>query len=679
MKPELLAPAGSPEALTAALRCGADAVYLGADLFSARQSASNFDRPALQAAAELCHRRGVKLYLAANTLIRDEEFEAFDGLIKFAANCGIHAVIVQDLGAAQRIRSMVPDLPIHASTQMSLHTPGGIAFARDLGISRVVAARELTESAIAALCSTGMEIEVFVHGALCMSVSGQCLLSAMIGGRSANRGRCAQPCRLPCSASSDLGYCGLSLRDLSLVKLIPKMEQLGVASLKIEGRMKRPEYVAAAVTSCRAVLDGKEPDYELLRAVFSRSGFTDAYFTGSRKNLFGIRKKEDVTAADQALPRLREQYRKENPCCPVTLTLTAQKNHPLHCSITDETGCTASVTGSVPEAARTHPADAEIIRQQLSKLGGTIYVARNIHVHLEAGLSLPASVINQLRRDAIAALDARRIQKHCPRYTIHATSPAPAQELAEKQPIWRAEIRTEAQLRALDLSALDGVCIPLELASQVNDIPKEKLILKAPRWIENEEVLINVLQTLFRKGYRRLLCQNPAHIAIGKALQFRLHGGFGMQLFNSRTAEVLQNAELSDCCVSPELSRSQITALNSSLPLAAVVYGHLPLMLTRCCPIQAQIGCRGDACLHRMKDRTGRTIPVLCDRTYTELFNAEPIWTADQPQLSRLSVFYLSFSVEPPEQVSKIQAAYLTGGGFRPRQFTRGRLERGVF
>ena len=308
--PEILAPAGSMEALTAAVHCGADAVYIGATLFSARQNAHNFDAAALREAADFCHTNGVKLYLTVNTLVFDTEWAVLDELLQTAAAVGMDACIVQDLGVADYIHQRIPEMPLHASTQMTICSPSGAIWAKEHGFSRVVVAREMTRSEIQAVCAIGLEVEQFVHGALCMCISGQCYLSALIGARSANRGCCAQACRLPFTAAKNPQAAALSLKDLCL---LPHYQQLcadGIASLKIEGRMKRPEYVAAAVTALRQLKAGKQPDLQMLRAVFSRSGFTDGYYTGQRKQMFGVRQKEDVTAANAVLPKLAELAKK---------------------------------------------------------------------------------------------------------------------------------------------------------------------------------------------------------------------------------------------------------------------------------------------------------------------------------------------------------------------------------
>ncbi|MDE7226687.1 MAG: U32 family peptidase, partial [Ruminococcus sp.] len=309
--PEILAPAGSMESLTAALRTGADAVYIGGKRFSARGNAVNFSDDELEQAVYQCHIHGAKLYLAVNTVIADSEAGDFCEYIKKSAHIGVDAFIVQDWGAVDIIRRAVPDAVLHASTQMSVHTAIGAKMLADMGFSRIVPARELPAGTLKKICSVNTETEIFVHGALCMSVSGQCYMSAMLGSRSANRGCCGQACRLPFSASGNKGFSGLSLKDLSLLGCTGQLREIGVDSLKIEGRMKRPEYVASVVSELRKTLDGGTPDMTMLRGIFSRSGFTDGYFSGIRNDMFGVREKSDVESAKNIIPKIHELYRHE--------------------------------------------------------------------------------------------------------------------------------------------------------------------------------------------------------------------------------------------------------------------------------------------------------------------------------------------------------------------------------
>ena len=325
-KAEILAPAGNMDSLIAGVRCGADAVYLGGKELSARRNAANFTDEELEEAVRYCHARGVKVYLTLNTLASDSEMNIALGIIERACEINADALILQDLGIAKLAREAAPSMPLHASTQMSVHTLSGLFELAEMGFRRAVLARELSRSELLELAEKSpIDLEVFVHGALCMSVSGQCYLSSVLGARSGNRGLCAQPCRLPFLAPGGVRH-ALSLKDLSLVESLTELEDLGITSFKIEGRMKRPEYVAAAVTACRASLDG-EYSGELmnqLQSVFSRSGFTNGYYFSKLGNdMFGIRSKEDVVSAKNVLSDLEKLYGKEKQIVPTDFAFTA--------------------------------------------------------------------------------------------------------------------------------------------------------------------------------------------------------------------------------------------------------------------------------------------------------------------------------------------------------------------
>lgn len=408
---EILAPAGSMEALTAAVRCGANAVYLGTKELNARRTADNFDSAQLQQAVNYCHSHNVRVYLTANILVSDSEMRTACQTIKEALDCPVDGFIVQDLGLAKVIRENFPAAKLHASTQCSVNTPEGVKALEKLGFSRVVIPREMSIDEIREIRkSTNAELELFVHGALCMCVSGQCYLSAMIGGRSGNRGLCAQPCRLAFSADNS-GSFDLSLKDLSLISRIKEIENAGIISLKIEGRMKRPEYVAAAVTACKKAIDGRfdANDEKILKSVFSRSGFTDGYFTGKRLDMFGTRQKEDVVSAKEVLKDLSHLYDNENPLIPVDFQLVFKANQPI--LLTAETdNAKAELSSDVPEAALNRPLSEEDLKQRISKLGGTQYYMRSFEADMEDGLIVRAGTLNKLRRDIVEKLDAQTIQ-----------------------------------------------------------------------------------------------------------------------------------------------------------------------------------------------------------------------------------------------------------------------------
>ncbi len=670
-QPEILAPAGSMESLIAALRCGADAVYVGGTAYSARSSAANFDLPQLAKAARICHIYGAKLYLAVNTLLTDREFEGFCDFIREAAYCGIDACIVQDLGVLRAIRQMIPDMPLHASTQMSVHSPEGALMAKELGCSRVVAAREMSAADLEKLCALPMEIEVFVHGALCMSVSGQCSFSALVGGRSANRGRCAQACRLPWQTPNGTNPAALSLKDLSLVQYVQKLCDMGVTSFKIEGRMKRPEYVAAAVTALRMALVGQQPDLETLRAVFARSGFTDGYFTGKKQDMFGFRRKEDVVAAQKVLANLQTTYQKPRKCENISFQMTLSENQPAKLLASDESGNTVTVEGEIPQQAIKSPLEVHTLQKHMQKLGDTIFDSCKVSLENTGNLVLSAAQCNAMRRDAVTALYNARAERNQPKYTILSdTIPIDEQYRSEeKTPVFRLHVRTEEQLHAA-MQTEHIVCIPLKLAAHCT--PKMSIYLEAPRIIEDEAAYCRTLEALHERGFRHLICHNIADIRIGSRLGFVLHGGYGLNCTNRLTARTLLERGVTDLTGSYELRLLKLSALGQVIPCGAFVYGRLPMMLLRQCPIRAQDGCRKQQGCY-LKDRTGQKFPLACSGNYMELCNAKILWLADKyKQLRYLDFWDLYFISESPAQMLDVIRSYREHDDAVPHDRTNG-------
>ncbi len=669
-QPEILAPAGNMESLIAALRCGADAVYVGGMAYSARGSAANFDLPQLAKAARLCHIYGAKLYLAVNTLLTDREFPGFCDFIREAACCGVDACIVQDLGVLRTIRQMIPEMPLHASTQMSLHTPEGAMLAKELGCSRVVAAREMSAGELRDLCRLPVEVEVFVHGAMCMSVSGQCSFSAIVGGRSANRGRCAQACRLPWQTPSGKNPAALSLKDLSLVQHVQELRDMGVSSFKIEGRMKRPEYVAAAVTALRTALSGQQPDLDTLRAVFARSGFTDGYFTGERQNMFGFRSKEDVTAAQRVLQGLQNTYKKPRKCEHISFSMTLEQDRFAQLTASDTSGNTVTVEGDYPMIAQKSPLEVSVLQKHLQKLGDTIFGTCDVKLENPEQLTLSAAQCNAMRRDAVLALYNARAERNQPHYTIQQPSVLLDMEyrLTERQPQHRLHVRTPAQLEAA-LCTPHIVCIPLSLAKKCE--PEMSIWLEAPRIIANEPAYRRKLAKLRQQGFAHLLCHNAADVRIGREMGYTLHGGYGLNCANRLTARTLLELGLQDLTGSYELRLQQLAALGQILPCGAFVYGRLPMMLLRLCPIKAQDGCQKRGCF--LKDRTGQKFPLVCSSDYTELCNAKLLWLADkQRQLRYLDHWDYYFTQESPAQMQQVLQAYEHGDAPVPPDRTNG-------
>jgi putative protease len=682
-KTELLSPAGGPEALTAAVRAGADAVYLGAARFSARGNAHNFDKAALRAAVEYCHARGVRVYLALNTLVRDGELPAALRLAEEACSLPVDALIVQDLGLSALLRKAAPGMPLHASTQMSVHTPAGAYALWEAGFTRVVLARELAKEEIRAIrASCPIELEVFVHGALCMSVSGQCYLSAMLGGRSGNRGLCAQPCRLPFSAPGGTGR-DLSLKDYSLVEHLLDLQALGIASAKIEGRMKRPEYVAAATACCRRALDGESIPPELLQnlqSVFSRSGFTDGYYTAQRgRAMFGARSKEDVAAATGAVfSSLRGLTRSERQSVPVRFDLSARIGAPIALRATDPEGRCVTVQGAPPTMAETHEVTPGRCREQLIKTGGTPFFADAVEVRLEAGLAVPASAVNALRREALEKLLVLRAQRPAAPFHTPRWEAPPHQTLSPP--------RLRARFAHADVPAAFSRC---ELVYVPLATPPERLqslvqagfpvAVEIPRGLfGREEWAASQLQKAKSAGVTHALAHGLGAVKIAFAAGMRVHGGFGLNVMNTAALCRLEELGLEDAELSFELTLGEAARIGGALPRGLLAYGRLPLMLTRNCP-----AANGRPCSHcdghaALTDRRGVSFPLQCLAGCTELLNSVPLWMGDRiPRMKNVDFLVLRYSVE--NSVETEESFRVFNNGDRPPDgFTRGLYDRGV-
>ena len=673
---EILAPAGSMETLCAALRSGANAVYAGGKRFSARNNAVNFDDSELVTAVRMCHKYGAKFYIAVNTIISDDEIQDFCEYIKFTALAGIDAYIVQDWGCAELIRKCVPDAVLHASTQMSVHTASGAEFLKENGWKRVVPARELDRDVLKKISDTGIETEIFVHGALCMSVSGQCYMSAVMGSRSANRGCCGQACRLPFSASGNKDFSALSLRDLSLIPEISELSEIA-DSLKIEGRMKRPEYVASAVNELKKAISGQTPDMNFLKGIFSRSGFTDGYFTGKRKNMFGKREKEDVISAKELIPKVHELYRFERKVYDISFHAEIKKNRPV--KITASCGVSATAEGDIPENAVNRPTDLNLLKKQLSKLGDTVFSLNEITADIDDGLVVPVGKINELRRKVISELTEEIIKKNTPERTITDYSPIIAKKCyntPEKLPI-RTFCRNIEQAKAsVDISEyiiLDpSLSLSMPFLSELAEY-REKIILSPPRFITDEEKIISSLKTIKEKfGIDRIMCHTPDCIAIGKKLGFILHGNFTLNIFNSFSAEYMKNIGLEDFIFSYEAKLQQINNIHTDIPAGAVIYGRFPLMLTRNCPIKNEIDCKN--CTMKITDRTDREFPVLCSPHYVEILNSDCLYMYDRlSSFSNISFGAVILYDENAEQTKAVLS------GKKPSvNITRGLYYRGI-
>lgn len=679
---EILAPCGSYDSVVAAVRQGADAVYIGALMFSARAYAKNFGQEELKKAVDYCHLHGVKAHMAINTLVSDEELFTALKTAQDAYKMGVDAFIVQDLGLAQLMRESMPQIVLHASTQMGVHTPEAAKFLNNSGFERVVLAREMSLDEIKEIVkSCPAETEVFVHGALCMCMSGQCYLSAVLGGRSGNRGRCAQPCRLPFAVKNGTGH-DLSLKDNCLVSELPRLIDLGVTSAKIEGRMKRPEYVAAAVAACRHTCESGVPEQreiERLRAIFSRSGFTDGYFYGKLgKEMFGTRSKDDViSATDKVLSEIRAEYKDEAQTNSVNMRLTVVEGSPASLAAECK-GHTVCVRGEMPQTAIKAALSAEKAVSQLSKTGGTSFKADSVTVEIGDGLTLPVSSINSMRREILAKLEEK--------LTAVSDKSIIDIEIPSKPLHIRKSSAYRASFRNCDIPDCFKQCeiVYVPLFSKTEDLQGLisrgfKVAVEVPRAIFGlEKKVESALLAAKQLGVADVYCGNIGTAALAVRLGFEVHGGFGLNVFNSCSVDYYNRMGLADTELSFELTAGQINNIKSDKKIGMVCYGYLPLMITRNCPNKNGSGCKTCGGQSRITDRKGNSFALMCSSGCTELLNCTPLYLADKQNVFR-SVDFMTFrfTFESPSECEDIFYSYIkrqkpTG------EFTRGLYFRGV-
>ena len=692
---ELLAPAGSMEALRAAVCNGADAVYLGADTFNARMNARNFSAADLQEAVVYCHVRGVKVHLTLNTLVLDREMPRAAELIRLAASCGVDAFIVQDLGVVSLCRQLAPDVPIHASTQMSIHSLEGVMEAAALGCSRVVLARELPAEEIAHICKKSpVEIEVFVHGALCMCYSGQCYLSSVIGRRSGNRGQCAQPCRLPYGYGRfESTRYPLSLKDNCLVGELDELRRMGVASIKIEGRMKRPEYVAIVTRAYRTVLNGGKltpADLQELETAFSRQGFTDGYFRGQTgSDMFGRRQEGEDTA--DLFASARATYEQGEPQrIGVRFYAMIRRGEPAQLAVEDPDGNLCRTRGPVPEQAVYRSLTPQDLEQQLKKTGGTPYLCTAVRSSLDPDLMLPASAINAMRRDVIAELTAKRGRAAPAR--LNAYDEPPRYDGIAGEPQLTIAVRTAGQITSRMLSMKPTVLyVPLSELAEHPDLPQRvsvetQLAAILPRVIWSGELapVARQLRTVYEMGVRQVLAGNLGQLHIARAAGFAVRGDFGLNIVNSRAMRYLREQGLDSQLLSFELTLPQIRDISKAVPAELLIYGRLPLMLMENCVMKNRTGiCACQTGTVRLVDRVGEEFPIVKDpgTCRNVLLNGKKLYLLDKKDALRgmgLWALRLQFTTENPGEIDKVLMDYQGRAVFDAGSYTRGLYSRGV-
>ena len=684
---ELLAPAGSMESVTAAVQNGADAVYLGYGDFNARRNAKNFTHEEAAAAVSYCHLRGAKVFLTLNTLLTDRELPGAARVAEEINEMGVDAVIVQDLGVARMLRQVAPDLHLHGSTQMTVHSLDGVKQCADLGMTRAVLSRELSRDQIEYICANApIEIETFVHGALCMCYSGQCYLSSLIGGRSGNRGLCAQPCRMKYGWGSRADEYPLSLKDMSLASHLGELEQMGVACLKIEGRMKRPEYVAIVTgVYARALREKREPTAEemaQLEAAFSRQGFTQGYFLDRKgPEMFGTRQEEQAPV--ELYAQARSTYESgENRKEPVHLYAMIRAGEPAQVAAEDAQGRMARVEGPVPEAAVNVPLTREKVEGQLSRTGGTPFTCEKLTVRVEEGLSLPLSALNALRRQVLdqlgqarAALPERRRGEYHPgvRYENPREAPALTVSVRSGEQVTR-ELLALGPAR-LYLPCDEGAACP-DVVRRCLDAGVEPVAL-LPRVCWDRE-----LEILKGLGVREAMAGTLDGVRRAVELGFLTRGDFGLGVYNSQTLKELKKLGLRSATASFELKLAQIRDLSKAIPLEAVVYGRLPLMLTENCIVHNHTGQHSCGGGQRLVDRKGESFPVVkAWGCRNEILNGKTLFLADKAgdyQRLGLESVRLMFTTETPEECVRVLERYQGRGRYKPGDLTRGLYYRDV-
>ena len=688
-KIEILAPVGNEEMLRAAVFSGADAVYLGFSGFNARTSANNFDADTLKDAVRFCHARGVAVHVALNTTVYGGELPALEAAIRAVAASGADAVICQDLAVATLIGRIAPQLPRHGSTQMSVHSLQGALELKELGFTRVVLARELSLPEVEHITKhCGIETECFVHGALCMCVSGQCYMSAFLGGRSGNRGSCAGPCRLPFEANAlPEGKPGrlhhLSLKDNSVIDKLDKLQALGVASAKIEGRLRTPEYVAAAVSACLAGREGRAYDRDLLKNAFSRSGFTSGYLDGKIDGtMFGVRSEADAEQTKKTLPMLRELYRRERSRVPVKMKLEIEEGGEK-LTVMDADGNKAFAYGDAePQPARTDP--TESLHRSLAKTGGTPFAAsaEDITVEMDGGpWFVPGSAVNELRREALdALLKKREVLRPWPTTDEHVPA-LPLRTLPSRRTL-RARFENWEQVPERALDGIEYLILPIAQADRVPREWRAKTLLELPRVMFGrlEEDTARRIAATQDAGFAGYEVSNIAHLRLCRGLP--MSGSFGLNITNQLAAQFYADNGLGSVLILPEVKDSDIGTIAPThdgrpVPTGVLVYGHMPLMVTRACPLQNIHDCAHCDKTGVLTDRKAKKFPVRCGLGVRTIYNPVPIYMGDKPGALTVDYGVAYFTLESREEAAQILDMIRTHAPFEG-DFTRGLYFKGT-
>ena len=668
-KTEILAPAGNMENLIAAVYSGANAVYLGVQSFNARASAANFSFEELKKAVGFCHARNVKVNVTLNTILYDRELEEFKETVKQVAACGVDAIIAQDLASAKIIKEVAPTIDLHGSTQMAVHNLAGAMLLKEMGYSRVILARELSLRDVEYITKNcGIETEIFIHGALCMSLSGQCYASAFLGGRSGNRGRCAGTCRLPMSARGNAEDNHLSLKDLCAMEMLPAIEKMGVKCVKIEGRLRTPEYVAAAVDNARKAVAGQPFDKQLLADAFSRSGFTNGFLENKLdKTAFGVRTKEDSAKTKETLPKLRALYRREGQYVPVSFKFSMGENES---TLTISDGTNTFSQRIAADVQDTEKDFSVSLRTALEKLGGTPFYLENLEYDLLWGKYIPLSAINAARRSLAEILLAQR-ETVMPHQVKEYEIPSVKHRFTTPELVARFENIDQIPMDYCHM--FKYITIPVEYVDEIPDALKNKAVLELSRDIFGKEDKIRQ-QVLSAKalGFTRFCVQNIGHIPLVEGCE--IFSSFTLNISNSLAASEYASLGVKNITVSPEITLDQIGRITADVKTTVIGYGHIPVMLVKACPmhnVKTCAECNGKGFL---TDRKGMKLPLLCHGKiagYREIFNPVPLYIGDKQNEINADFVSLNFTVENKSTVENVIRKFTQGQPFGD-DFTRG-------
>ena len=691
---ELLSPAGSPEAVIAAVQNGADAIYMGMGNFNARRNAKNFTDEEFEKAVRYCRIRGCKVYVTLNTLVGDREMEAAVAAARLASQRGADAILVQDLGLVRAIRQALPDIPIHASTQMSIHNLAGVEAAAEMGLTRAVSARELSLEQIKFISKhASIETEVFVHGALCFCHSGQCYMSSLIGRRSGNRGMCAQPCRMQYSLGGRMDDYPMSLKDNCLVDRLQEIEEAGVKCVKIEGRMKRPEYTAIVTKIySKAIKEQRQPTPEemsSLERAFSRQGFTQGYFDGDKKDMFGTRQDADRDSEKMFTLARRAYAEGEMRRVPVHFYTVAEKAQPIKGIAFDDDGNHAVAYGAVPERAKGQGLTDAYLTEQMFKTGGTPYNCVENKAKADPGLYLPAAEINELRRKLVAELSEQRAIP--PKRRLGTMPQRPKSKSVVTDPAMIFQVLTEEQLSP-ELAAMKPKYVYVPLMIMADHFDKVSLFIEKgavpvavlPRIITDNEIkgVYNALTKVFDLGVNEALVGNLGHAILARQAGMKLRGDFGLNCFNSLTMEVLQQAGFISATASFELRLAQIKDLAKPIDTEIIIYGRLPLMVSDQCIIRHSAGRCNCQTPVQMSDRMGSVFPVVKEfGCRNVIYNAHKLYLADKKEdlfSAGLWGLRMMFTTESARECVEVVKGHMGLSDYKPNVLTRGLYYRGV-